>query len=96
MTTQYKRRVVYLILTGIILLAPFIAMQFTPEVNWSTIDFIVAGSLLIGAGLIVELIIRKVRSKENRNFLIIGIIVLLLLVWIELAVGIFGTPLAGS
>jgi hypothetical protein len=71
-------------------------MQFTTEVNWTWFDFVVAGILLYGTGLLCELVLRKVKDT-GRRFLIIGIVlVVLFLVWAELAVGIFGTPLAGS
>lgn len=80
----------------ILLLIPFVAMQFTEEVNWPAFDFIIAGVLLLGTGLMCELVLRLVKRTENR-IIICGIILLILaLVWIELAVGIFGTPFAGS
>ena len=37
-------------------------MQFTENVNWTLLDFIVAGVLLLGTGLICELILRKVKT----------------------------------
>lgn len=82
--------------TGLILLVPLIAMQFTSGVNWGPEDFIVIGILLFGTGLGYVLAAQKVRSTEHR--LILGAVLLgvLLLVWAELAVGIFGTPFAGS
>ena len=40
------------------LLLPLVAMQFTNEVNWSDTDFIVAGALIGGTGLTVELAAR--------------------------------------
>ncbi|HEY1032853.1 MAG TPA: hypothetical protein VGD89_13845 [Flavipsychrobacter sp.] len=86
------------IIAGItaLLMVPLIAMQFTTEVNWTWFDFVVAGILLYGTGLLCELVLRKVRDT-GRRFLIIGIVmVVLFLVWAELAVGVFGTPLAGS
>ncbi len=86
------------ILAGItaLLMVPLVAMQFTTEVNWTWFDFVVAGILLYGTGLLCELVLRKVRDT-GRRFLVIGIVVVVLfLVWAELAVGIFGTPLAGS
>jgi len=80
----------------ILLSIPLIAMQFTEEVKWNIFDFIVAGILLLGTGLICQVVYRTVRSTKNR-FLLCGIVlVILFLVWAELAVGIFGTPFAGS
>ncbi|NPD86795.1 hypothetical protein HNS38_18680 [Lentimicrobium sp. L6] len=79
-----------------ILLIPLIAMQFTEEVNWSIGDFIVAGVLLLGTGLLFELIIRKVKEPKYRIIIYISILILLFLVWAELAVGIFGTSIGGQ
>jgi len=81
---------------AIILLIPFIAMQFTNEINWTLSDFIIAGFLLFGTGLLVELALRKVKNITYRTLAIIIIAILFLLFWAELAVGIFGTSLAGS
>jgi Kef-type K+ transport system membrane component KefB len=96
MLTQNKRLFGIVGTVAILLLIPFIAMQFTNEVNWSPADFIVGGVLLLGTGLLCELVMRKVKNTRNR-LIICGVILLaLLLIWIELAVGIFGTPFAGS
>jgi hypothetical protein len=46
--------------TALILLLPLVAMQFTDEVDWGVADFIVAGALLGGTGLLLhELASRK-------------------------------------
>ncbi len=91
-----KRLVVILATAASLLLIPFIAMQFTKEVNWTVLDFIVMGVLLIGTGLIIELVLRKVKKTANRIIFCLTILIILLLIWIELAVGLFGTPFAGS
>ena len=79
-----------------LLLIPLVAMLFTSEVNWTLADFVVMGVLLFGTGLTCEFVLRKVRSTTYRILLCAGVIITLFLVWAELAVGIFGTPLAGS
>ncbi|MGZ8503300.1 MAG: hypothetical protein ACXWV5_02475, partial [Flavitalea sp.] len=94
--TQNGRLFAIILTVVFLLLIPLVAMQFTSEVNWDLFDFIVAGVLLLGTGLACELTIRLIKNKENRFIIIIGILAALLLVWIELAVGIFGTPFAGS
>lgn len=96
LTHQNKRLITILAIALSILLIPFIAMGFTNEVNWSVFDFLVIGVLLFGAGLVLELILRKVKTLRYRIILGIALFAVLLLVWVELAVGIFGTPLAGS
>ena len=90
------RLIIILASVSVILLIPFIAMQFTDEVNWSISDFAIMGVLLYGTGLLCELILRKVKSVQNRILICAALVVAFLLVWAELAVGIFGTPLAGS
>ncbi|SHE99808.1 hypothetical protein [Flavisolibacter ginsengisoli] len=96
MLTQNKRLAGIVLTIAILLLIPFIAMQFTNEVNWSVSDFMVAGVLLLGTGLLCELVMRKVKNIKTR-LAICGVILLaLLIIWIELAVGIFGSPFAGS
>ena len=93
---QNKRLMTILGVAVVILLIPLIAMQFTQEVNWSVSDFLIAGALLIGTSLLLELVFRKVKHSNHRVALSIVLIIVLLLVWAELAVGIFGSPLAGS
>ena len=87
---------IILAVVAIILLIPFIAMQFTDEVSWTIFDFIVMGILLLSTGLLCELVLRKITKIKYRTFLLVAIILTFLLVWAELAVGIFGTPFAGS
>ncbi len=71
-------------------------MQFTNEVNWTTIDFIVAGGLLVATGMMLEIVMRKIKRMNYKVGLIVAIIIIAILIWIELAVGILGTPFAGS
>ncbi|WP_121355665.1 hypothetical protein [Flavisolibacter nicotianae] len=96
MTLQNKRLTGILLTVALLLLVPFLAMQFTNEVNWTLADFVVAGALLLGTGLSCELVLRKVKKTRYRIAICAAILLALALIWIELAVGIFGTPLAGS
>lgn len=82
--------------TVFILLLPLLAMQFTDEVVWDLTDFAVAGVLLFGAGLAYELIAKKMSTTAYRVAVVIAIGIVFLLIWAELAVGIFGSPFAGS
>ena len=85
-----------LIVVAILLSIPLIAMQFTDEVSWTILDFVVIGILLLSIWFICELTIRKVSKIKHRIAICITILVVFLLIWAELAVGIFGTPFAGS
>lgn len=91
---QSKRLGIFLGIATLILLIPLIAMQFTSQVNWKLIDFIIAGILLYGTAILINLIITT--SKKHKTILIVTILVLLLLIWMEMAVGLFGSPFAGS
>lgn len=91
-----KRFILLLVIVVILLLIPFIAMQFTNEVDWGIFDFTMMGILLLGAVSICELFLRKVKSIRNR-ILFCGVVVFVFfLIWAELAIGMFGTFLAGS
>ncbi len=71
-------------------------MQFTEEVSWTPFDFVIAGFLLLVTGLTCELVLRRVKGGRLRIVICLAILLLLFLIWIELAVGIFDTPLSGS
>ncbi len=86
---QNKRLFGIIISIALLLTIPLVAMQFTKEVNWTISDFAVAGLLLLSTGLICELILRKVKQTKNRILLCVSILAVLLVIWIELAVGIF-------
>jgi len=96
MLTQNRRFIGILLTVAFILLIPLTAMQFTSEVDWSLFDFVIMGGLLLGTGILSELVLRNVKSLKSRIILIAVFLVALFLIWAELAVGIFGTPFAGS
>ena len=87
-------RILYIV--GTILLIPLIAMQLTNEVNWSLFDFIIMGAMLTITGLLGEIIFKKVKKYKHRVASYVVVAIIFLLIWAELAVGIFGTPFAGS
>ena len=91
-----KRLIGIVIAVALLLLVPLIAMQFTNEVTWSPFDFVVAAVLLLGAGLACEIALRVVKKTQHRVIACAVILVLLFVVWAELAVGLIGTPFAGS
>ena len=92
-----NNRLLFILSTALfILLLPLIAMQFTNEVNWTLFDFIIAGIILCSFGLLLEFVLRKSKKSEYRIAFIAVLVVGFLLVWAELAVGIFGSPIAGN
>ena len=82
--------------TAAILLAPYIAMQFDSGVNWDMFDFVIAGVLMAGIGLAYVLSTMQVRNPRTRLIALAVFAAVLLLNWVELAVGLVGTPFAGS
>ena len=93
---QYKRLVIIIITVLVLLFIPFIAMQYTDDVNWNLFDFVIAGILLIGTGLMCEFAWRKIKKTKYRIPFILAILATLLIIWLELAVGIFGSPFSGN
>ncbi|MDT0688721.1 hypothetical protein RM549_02935 [Salegentibacter sp. F188] len=91
-----KRFLTIVLIVGALLLIPLIAMQFTDEVVWTISDFLVAGILLFGTGLAIDLVLRKISTTKNQIIVCGIILATLFIIWAELAVGIFGTPFAGS
>ena len=83
-------------MVGLLLIIPLIAMQLTDKVEWSLFDFIIMGTLLLITGLMGEIIFKKVKKYKHRVILYVVVAITFLLIWAELAVGIFGTPFAGS
>ncbi len=87
--------IILLVITGLLLI-PLVAMQFTNDVDWSLSDFAIAGFLLFGTGLACEFSLQNIRKTTYRLAICGGLLLLLCLLWLELAVGIFGSPISGN
>ena len=97
MTTPNKRLLGIIIGVCALLTIPFFAMRFGVDgVDWKLLDFILAGIMLFGAGFAIEIALRVIKKFEYRVATCVGILVVLALVWAELAVGLFGSPIAGN
>jgi len=79
-----------------LLVLPFLAQLFTNAVQWSLFDYIVMGVLLLGLAIGITLIFRLSTNKNTRRILLFTALFLFLLLWAELAVGLFGSPFAGN
>jgi hypothetical protein len=84
-----KSLVLVALATGLLLLVPLVAMQFTPEVSWGVVDFMAAGVLLFSAGAATVLAIRRFEPPLQRGLVLAAVGLCLCLVWAELAVGLF-------
>ena len=86
-----KQRVIRLsIIVGFLLLIPLVAMRFTKEVAWTPFDFLIAGALLFGSGLLYEWISSRIKLNTYRYAVGIAVAAGLALIWVNLAVGIIG------
>lgn len=97
-TMPLKNLIRILVVVGILLLIPFLAMTFQipvfdpgsgfdAGVNWSFSDFVFMGILLFITGVAIDLVTRKV--GKYKTLAIAGIIAVFLWIWAELAVGVF-------
>ncbi|MBV9961088.1 MAG: hypothetical protein JO072_02475 [Parafilimonas sp.] len=77
--------------TILILLMPFLAMQFTDQVNWGAIDFIIMGMLIFGTGCAYILLTRSLSNILYKAAVALAIGSTLLLIWVNLAVGLIGS-----
>ena len=95
MTANQRSTLLYSI-PFVILSIPFIAMQFTTEVNWTFSDFVIMGGLLFATVFVIDLVLKKFKTLKSRLIIVSAIVLLLMIVWAEMAVGIFGSPIAGN
>ena len=75
---------------------PLLAMQFTEDVNWSIYDFVVMGFLLLFFSLGIDVTMKKVKNENIKILYVVLTILIFVLIWAELAVGIFGSHFAGD
>ncbi len=73
-----------------LLLLPLIAMQFTTEVDWTALDFIVMGTMLALVGGAFELVMRVARSHFYVFAAGVAVAAAFVATWVNLAVGIIG------
>jgi len=80
----------------LLLLLPLLGMFVSNEVNWSFFDFIVMGILILSFSFGIKQVLKTTKNTKYRILIIGLILILFLLIWAELAVGIFDSPFAGS
>lgn len=96
--TITKRLGMWAVVVALLLMLPFLAMQFDwqildpgsstrESVNWSVGDFVFAGVLLFGSALAYEFATRNVSNPKHK--VVIGIVVatVLFIVWVGAATG---------
>lgn len=85
-----KKIAVLALATAFLLSIPLVAMQFTREVDWGPVDFMVMGTLIFGTGLAYILITRKANHITYRFAAGMALATAFLLIWANLAVGLIG------
>lgn len=81
------------IATGLLLLFPLVmstrdrARPAGDGWHWGSLDFVVMGVLLFGAGLVYEYFVARVGTRRHRMILGVALTCAVLAIWVELAVG---------
>lgn len=96
MTTRNQISKIIYSVPVLLLVIPLVAMQFTTEVNWTSSDFAIGGAILFTTAFCIDIVLRKVKTFKSRLILVLITLAILILVWAEMAVGIFGSPIAGN
>ncbi len=73
-----------------LLATPFVAMQFTREVNWTAGDFVFAGVMIGTVGVAIEFLVRQSGSWAYRGGALIAALTAFLTIWVNMAVGMIG------
>ena len=79
-----------------LLLLPFFFSFISKEVNWSSSDYLLMGIMLLFLSIGIEIVMRFAKDAKKRLLLMMAVIFTFLLLWAELAVGIFNSPWAGQ
>ena len=79
-----------------LLLIPLIGMAVSNEISWTVFDFIIMGSLLIFLGIGIVFVGSLTNNFKKRVLFVVMLFLIFMAIWAELAVGVFGTPFAGS
>ena len=81
--------------TAVLLAIPLVGNLVSTEVHWSAVDFFIAGCLFLSVSAGVLTIWRSLPQRKSIPWIILLLLVFLI-IWTELSVGLFGSPIAGS
>ncbi|WPO83285.1 hypothetical protein SD427_02755 [Chryseobacterium sp. JJR-5R] len=96
MTSEKEKSTIVFAVPSVLLVAAILGNLFVKGWSCSPFDFIIASALLFGTASFISLVIGSKKSLWYKLMVSAMIILVLATVWIELAVGIFGSPVAGS
>ena len=92
---QKKYKLIKIFYPLLILLFPLIGKIFF-KLDWSGYDFLVMALLILSFSIIINLTLYYLKFSKFKFLLVFILMIIFMLIWIELAVGIFGTAFAGS
>jgi len=78
-----------------VLLVPLVGVIFF-GLDWSDFDFLIMALLILSFSIIINLTLHYLKSSKFKFLLVLILVTTFILIWAELAVGIFGTAFAGS
>src|SRR5688500_9655390 len=88
---KHVKNIIYLALvTASLLMVPLVGMQFSDEVLWTLSDFVFAGTLIFGTGLLYQLATSMTGSTSYRVAVGPALAATFSLTWITCADGIIG------
>ena len=79
----------------IVFILPLILSFYIEDFNWSLFDFLWAGILIFGLAFALHFILKITANRKTKMLLLLGCFLFFVLLWLELAVGVFGSPIAG-
>ena len=79
-----------------LLIIPLLGVLLTDVVQWGVFDFLLMGSLLLALGIAINFTLLNIKYFNERIAIIFIVILIFLLIWVELGVGVFNTPFAGT
>jgi len=82
------RRIAHWLIAAVMFAAPWLAMQFTTEVNWTAGDFFIFAAMLATASVAFEFTIQASSSRRVRTTVGIFLSIAFFMLWLDLAVGI--------
>jgi hypothetical protein len=78
-----------------ILLVPLVGVIFF-DLDWSRFDFLIMALLILSLSILINLTLYYLKSSKFKFLLVFVLKIIFILIWAELAVGIFGTAFAES
>jgi hypothetical protein len=75
------------VVTLFLFVVVWIGMQYSDEISWNLMDFVMAALLIFGSFVSYALLANRI--PKHKNIIAFGILVIFVYIWAELAVGIF-------